>query len=171
MTDPRRSHPSSASGARSRLNASNGSLLAEEGCRKPGTAAYLVSVGVSGLVAGFVAVRPRRTATAPAARIGVTVPVPTRGDTGNLIDALAAAHGFRPKVACRSSDYRFMSALVGAGVGVALVPTLALTERHDVTALSLRPQPVRYVGAYLPSRHSRNQTAEALLAMLRARNS
>ena len=32
--------------------------------------------------------------------------------------ALAALAGFRPQVVCRSSDYRFMSALVGAGVGV-----------------------------------------------------
>jgi Bacterial regulatory proteins, luxR family len=40
---------------------------------------------------------------------------------------LAALSGFHPRVACRSSDYRFMSALVGAGVGVALVPSLALT--------------------------------------------
>jgi DNA-binding transcriptional LysR family regulator len=41
------------------------------------------------------------------------------GDTGELVDMLAALSGFRPQVACRSSDYRFMSALVGAGVGVA----------------------------------------------------
>ena len=40
------------------------------------------------------------------------------GDTGNVTDMLAALSGFRPHVACRSSDYRFMSALVGAGVGV-----------------------------------------------------
>ena len=90
------------------------------------------------------------------------------GDTGNLIDTLAAAHGFRPEVACRSSDYRFMSALVGAGVGIALVPALALTEHPDVTALALTPQPVRYVGAYLPTGHRRNRTAEALLSILRA---
>lgn len=89
------------------------------------------------------------------------------GDTGNVIDSLAAAHGFRPKVACRSSDYRFMSALVGAGVGVALVPTLALPNRSDVTTMTITPQPVRYVGAYLPTPPRRNQTADTLLDILR----
>ena len=36
------------------------------------------------------------------------------GDVGDATDMLAALSGFRPQVACRSSDYRFMSALVGA---------------------------------------------------------
>lgn len=89
------------------------------------------------------------------------------GDTGNVLDSLAAAHGFRPKVACRSSDYRFMSALVGAGVGVALVPTLALADRSDVTALTIAPQPARHIGAYLPTPPRRNQAANTLLDILR----
>ncbi|BAK34923.1 hypothetical protein MLP_19090 [Microlunatus phosphovorus NM-1] len=50
---------------------------------------------------------------------------------------------------------------------VALVPALALTERPDVTALAITPQPVRYVGAYLPSPPRRNRTADALLEALR----
>ena len=37
------------------------------------------------------------------------------GDAADVTDMLAALSGFRPRVACRSSDYRFMSALVGAG--------------------------------------------------------
>src|SRR2546430_109878 len=45
------------------------------------------------------------------------------GDVGDVADMLAALSGFRLQVACRSSDYRFMSALVGVGVGVALVPS------------------------------------------------
>ena len=57
------------------------------------------------------------------------------GDIGNVLEMLAAVSGFQPRVACRSSDYRFMSALVGAGVGVALVPSLALTGRPDVRDL------------------------------------
>jgi hypothetical protein len=44
-----------------------------------------------------------------------------------------------------------MSALVGAGAGVALVPSLALTGRADVRDLQIIPQPTRYVGAYLPT--------------------
>ena len=91
------------------------------------------------------------------------------GETGDFIDSLAAASGFRPKVACRSSDYRFMSALVGAGVGIALVPSLALTHSPDVTALVLSPQPTRHVGAYLSGRHRRSNTGEALLNALQTR--
>ena len=82
---------------------------------------------------------------------------------------LAALSGFRLQVACRSSDYRFMSALVGAGVGVALVPSLALTGGPKVRALQITPQLTRYIGAWLPRRHQPNPAAEQLLAALRAR--
>ena len=91
------------------------------------------------------------------------------GDVGDVTDMLAALSGFRPHVACRSSDYRFMSALVGAGVGVALVSSLALTGRPDVRDLKITPHPTRYVGAYLPKRHRPNPAAERLLAALHAR--
>jgi DNA-binding transcriptional LysR family regulator len=90
------------------------------------------------------------------------------GETGDVTDMLAALSGFRPQVACRSSDYRFMTALVGAGVGVALVPGLALTGRAQVRDLRITPQPTRYIGAYLPQRHQPNPAAERLLAALRA---
>jgi len=92
------------------------------------------------------------------------------GDTGAVIDMLAALSGFQPRAACRSSDYRFISALVGAGVGVALVPSLALTGNPDVRDLQITPQPTRYVGAYLPKRHRPNPAAERLLAALHARS-
>jgi len=89
------------------------------------------------------------------------------GDVGSVLEMLAAVSGFRPRVACRSSDYGFVSALVGAGVGVALVPSLALTGRPDVRDLQITPQPTRYVGAYLPKRHRPNPAAGQLLAALR----
>jgi len=91
------------------------------------------------------------------------------GEVGGVLDMLAAVSGFHPRVACRSSDYRFMSALVGAGVGVALVPGLALTSRPDVHDIPITPQPTRYVGAYLPKRHQPNPAAGRLLAALRTR--
>jgi DNA-binding transcriptional LysR family regulator len=93
------------------------------------------------------------------------------GDVGDVTDMLAALSGFRPHVACRSSDYRFMSALVGAGVGVSLVPSLALTGSPQVRDLQITPQPTRYIGAWLPKRHQPNPAAERLLAALRARAS
>ena len=61
------------------------------------------------------------------------------GEVGGVLDMLATVSGFQPRVACRSSDYRFMSALVGAGVGVALVPGLALTGHPDVRDLQITP--------------------------------
>jgi DNA-binding transcriptional LysR family regulator len=91
------------------------------------------------------------------------------GEVGGVLDMLAAVSGFVPRVACRSSDYRFMSALVGAGVGVALVPGLALTGRPDVRGIQITPQPTRYVGAYLPHRHQPIPAAERLLSALRTR--
>lgn len=90
------------------------------------------------------------------------------GNVGDVTGMLAALSGFQPHVACRSSDYRFMSALVGAGVGVALVPTVALTGSPQVRDLQITPQPTRYIGAYLPKRHQPNPAAERLLAALRA---
>jgi DNA-binding transcriptional LysR family regulator len=91
------------------------------------------------------------------------------GEVGGVLDMLAAVAGFHPRVACRSSDYRFMSALVGAGVGVALIPGLALTGRPDVRDIQITPQPTRYVGAYLPKRHQPHPAAERLLTALRTR--
>jgi hypothetical protein len=82
---------------------------------------------------------------------------------------LAALSGFRPQVACRSSDYRFMSAFVGAGVGVALVPSLALTGSPLVRDLPITPQPTHYTGAWILRRHQPNPAAERLLTALRAR--
>jgi DNA-binding transcriptional LysR family regulator len=88
------------------------------------------------------------------------------GDVGGVLEMLAAVSGFQPRVACRSSDYGFVSALVAAGVGVALVPSLALTGRPDVRDLQIAPQPTRYVGAYLPKRYRPNPAAEQLLTAL-----
>lgn len=91
------------------------------------------------------------------------------GGPAEVIDALAALAGFRPQVVCRSSDYRFMSALVGAGVGVTLLPALALPERDDVRVLHLDPPPTRYVGAWVPDRPWRSPAVEQVLASLRRR--
>src|SRR5262252_10547509 len=91
------------------------------------------------------------------------------GEVGGVLDMLAAVSGFHPRAACRSSDYRFMSALVGAGVGVALVPSLARTGHPQVRDLQISPQPTRYIGAWLPTRHQPNPAAERLITALRTR--
>lgn len=91
------------------------------------------------------------------------------GEPGSVLDALAAIRGFRPQVACRSSDYRFMTALVAAGVGVTLMPELALVGGDAVRRLAIDPETTRHVGAYLPRRQWRNRAADRLLAALRNR--
>ena len=91
------------------------------------------------------------------------------GGPAEVVDALAALAGFRPQVVRRSSDYRFMSALVGAGVGVTLLPALALPDRDDVRILQLEPPPTRYVGAWVPDRPWRSPAVAQVLESLRRR--
>jgi DNA-binding transcriptional LysR family regulator len=53
---------------------------------------------------------------------------------------------FDPTVSFESDDYQTVQGLVAAGVGVALIPRLALTSvREDVVVRELRPSPVRRV--------------------------
>jgi len=86
---------------------------------------------------------------------------------GNALDALAAAHGLRPKVACRAGDFRFMQALVAAGAGIAFVPSLAVEDRGDTRALSLTPTAKRYIGVYTAPGTPSNPASRALLEALR----
>ncbi len=62
---------------------------------------------------------------------------------------LCLAAGFEPRVTFESDDYETVQGLVAAGVGVALVPRLALTHVHpDVLVRELSPQsPAREVVA------------------------
>jgi len=59
------------------------------------------------------------------------------------------AAGFEPKVAFESDDYQTVQGLVAAGVGVGLIPQLALSAvRPDIRVTALDPQsPVRRVFA------------------------
>jgi DNA-binding transcriptional LysR family regulator len=60
--------------------------------------------------------------------------------------------GFDPRVSFESDDYQTVQGLVAAGVGVALIPQLALsTVRPDILVRPLDPQtPVRKVFAATP---------------------
>jgi DNA-binding transcriptional LysR family regulator len=80
------------------------------------------------------------------------------------------AAGFEPRVAFESDDYQTVQGLVAAGVGVALIPELALSPaRADVAVRTLAPHPpVRTVIAALPGRvGSRARLVPAASAMLR----
>ena len=62
------------------------------------------------------------------------------------------AAGFEPNVAFESDDYQTVQGLVAAGVGVALIPELALSVvREDIAIRALSPHPpVRQVIAATP---------------------
>jgi DNA-binding transcriptional LysR family regulator len=62
------------------------------------------------------------------------------------------AAGFEPNVSFESDDYHVVQGLVAAGVGVALIPQLALsTVRDDISIRALHPQsPARRVFAATP---------------------
>ncbi len=80
------------------------------------------------------------------------------------------AAGFEPEVAFESDDYQTVQGLVAAGVGVALIPELALsTVREDVVVRALAPHPPgRRVIAALPGGPGRRtRLIPAASAMLR----
>ena len=78
------------------------------------------------------------------------------------------AAGFEPKVAFESDDYQTVQGLVAAGVGVALIPELALSVvREDVAIRALSPTPpVRQVIAALPAGARLVAAAPAMLGVL-----
>ncbi|NWJ74306.1 LysR family transcriptional regulator [Pseudonocardia sp. ICBG1122] len=57
---------------------------------------------------------------------------------GEVLDRSCRAAGFTPHIAFEANDYQEAQAMVGVGLGVALVPRTALTVMHpDVRVLSL----------------------------------
>lgn len=80
----------------------------------------------------------------------------------------AHAAGFEPNVAFESDDYQTVQGLVAAGVGVALIPELALSVvREDIAIRALSPAPpVRQVIAASPAGARPSPAAPAMLAVL-----
>jgi DNA-binding transcriptional LysR family regulator len=78
------------------------------------------------------------------------------------------AAGFEPNVAFESDDYQTVQGLVAAGVGVALIPELALSVvREDIVIRSLSPAPpIRQVLAATPAGARLVPAAPAMLGIL-----
>jgi DNA-binding transcriptional LysR family regulator len=78
--------------------------------------------------------------------------------------------GFEPHVTFESDDYETVQGLVAAGVGVALIPRLALTRLHpNIVVRSLQPaSPVRNVVAATPEEAAMAPSAQAMLETLLA---
>jgi DNA-binding transcriptional LysR family regulator len=78
------------------------------------------------------------------------------------------AAGFEPTVSFETDDYQTVQGLVAAGVGVALIPQLALsTVRDDITIRALHPRaPVRTVLAASARRARTAPAADRMLEVL-----
>src|ERR1700730_7011839 len=78
------------------------------------------------------------------------------------------AAGFEPQVSFESDDYQTVQGLVAAGVGVALIPELALSVvRGDIVIRALSPSPpVRQVIAATPAGARLVPAATAMLGIL-----
>jgi DNA-binding transcriptional LysR family regulator len=76
--------------------------------------------------------------------------------------------GFEPTVSFESDDYAVVQGLVAAGVGVALIPQLALSSvRDDIRVRALHPRgPVRKVVAATPRADAALPAAERMLDVL-----
>jgi DNA-binding transcriptional LysR family regulator len=79
------------------------------------------------------------------------------------------AAGFEPRVSFESDDYQTIQGLVAAGVGVALIPQLALsTVRADILVRPLDPQtPARRVFAATPRGAPATPAVATMLDVLR----
>ena len=79
------------------------------------------------------------------------------------------AAGFEPNVAFESDDYQTVQGLVAAGVGVALIPRLALSVvREDILIRDLSPDaPSRHVIAAAPAGSRLVPAAPAMMGALR----
>lgn len=79
------------------------------------------------------------------------------------------AAGFEPTVSFESDDYQTVQGLVAAGVGVALIPELALsTVREDVDVRALHPaSPVRKVFAATPRAAAATPAVATMIDVLR----
>ncbi len=80
------------------------------------------------------------------------------------------AAGFEPRVSFESDDYLTVQGLVAAGVGVALIPQLALSQTvsYDIAVRELQPDgPVRHVVAATPGAGVSLPAAAAMLEILR----
>ena len=78
------------------------------------------------------------------------------------------AAGFEPNVTFESDDYETVQGLVAAGVGVALIPRLALTRVHSgIVVRALAPRsPARKVVAATMSGPGMAPAAKTMIAVL-----
>jgi DNA-binding transcriptional LysR family regulator len=84
---------------------------------------------------------------------------------------ISACHdaGFEPRIVFESDDYGIVQGLIAAGIGVSLIPELALlTAREDLVFRPLAtPPPVRRIGTATVAEGYRSPGAEKMVGILR----
>jgi molybdate transport repressor ModE-like protein len=88
---------------------------------------------------------------------------------GHLLHVAAGA-GFEPRIDFATDDYLTVQSLIAAGLGVSLLPALALcsARRDDVVVRPVVGQPARTVEVVLPAAERLPPTVTATLAALQA---
>jgi molybdate transport repressor ModE-like protein len=83
---------------------------------------------------------------------------------------LAAGAGFEPRIDFATDDYLTVQSLIAAGLGVSLLPALALcsARRDDVAVRPVAGGPARTVEVVLPAGERRPPAVTAMVAALRA---
>src|SRR5215218_2377662 len=83
-----------------------------------------------------------------------------------LFESCPAA-GFEPRVAYHTDDYRAIQAFVAAGLGVAMLPRLALALMPTgIARVALRQPPVRRVSAARLAKSFRSPAADTMVRVL-----
>jgi DNA-binding transcriptional LysR family regulator len=87
---------------------------------------------------------------------------------GRFHENACQAAGFKPKVGFRSDDYNVVQGLIAAGVGISLLPGLALTNvREDIVVRSLGARaPARRIAAATLAGRYRSPATDAMLGIL-----
>lgn len=85
-----------------------------------------------------------------------------------IVKAACRESGFEPRIAFESDDYHVLQGFVARGLGVTLLPDLALpTLRSDIVVLPAHPvPPTRRVWAATRPEGSRSAATEAMLGVL-----
>jgi DNA-binding transcriptional LysR family regulator len=91
-----------------------------------------------------------------------------RGPCGRLHLAACVTAGFDPKIGYESDDYNVVQGLIAAGVGISLLPALALTNvREDIAVRSLGSSaPARRIASAVIDGRYRSPATEAMLDIL-----
>jgi DNA-binding transcriptional LysR family regulator len=90
------------------------------------------------------------------------------GPCGRVATGACNSAGFDPRIGFMSDDYTVVQGLVAAGMGVALLPALVLTNiREDIVIRSLGPTaPCRRIAAATLAGHYRSPATAAMLEIL-----